>query len=172
MWNLVVPANHFVQGPEFEDVQNWGEYLCLHNLGIVFDFHDRWQDIVAIHIVEHFAAVQDLSSLLLNFFQTITVHLDALLGVKRSQQGIVIEWVTHALLKGWIGLDHASNEIVIDILVNKQSSQRRAPLSTRAHRSKDRTLEGKLQITVRHDNCRIVTSKLEDRFTEPSVDLG
>lgn len=77
LWNLVVPLNHLVQGFEFEDVEDWSKYLCLHNFCIVSDFYDCGEDIIPIHIIKSLASIQDLSALLLDLLQSIEIILNS-----------------------------------------------------------------------------------------------
>lgn len=171
MWNFVVPLNHLIERLEFEDVQNGSENLCLNDLGIVVDFHNGWQDIVAIHVIERFSTIENLSSLLLDFLDTIEIVLYAPLGVEWTKQCVVVEWVAHSFLEGWVSFHHSSNEVIIDIFVDEKTSQCCASLSTSSNSTEDRALQSKLLITIWHDNGGIVASKFEDRLSKTSVHL-
>mmetsp|Transcript_29131 Transcript_29131/g.36123 ORF Transcript_29131/g.36123 Transcript_29131/m.36123 type:complete len:306 (-) Transcript_29131:176-1093(-) len=75
---------------------------------------------------------------------------------------------SHVLVR----FDHASNEGVIDRVVEEDSAEGRAPLTTSADSGEYGTLKSEFQVRIWHDDRGVVASELEDGVTEAAVDVS
>jgi len=139
----------------------------LHDRCIVGDRHNSGLDVVA-SALDHISTSEDLSSLLLDLDEAVNVVLDSLLGVKRSNQSVLIEGVAN--VEFLVGSDHSFDESVVDGLVQQDSSEGCASLAAGAHCSEDTSLENNFEVSIRHHDGCIVATKLEDGASESSMD--
>ena len=86
----------------------------LNYFGIVIDLYNGWHDVVSLHILICLASVENLTTLLLDLLDSVEILLDGPFHVKRTQEGILIEWVTHSTLEGRVCFDHASYEVIVN----------------------------------------------------------
>ena len=83
MGHTVVHLDCLFECLELEDVDDWGEDLVFDDGSIMRDLNDGRFNIVA-GTFDEIATSEDLSTLLLNFDQSINIVLNSLLRVKRS----------------------------------------------------------------------------------------
>jgi hypothetical protein len=74
-------------------------------------------------------------------------------------------------LEGTVGLDHTVHKRVVDRLVKKNSAESSASLSAGSDCSENTTLESDLKVGIRHNDRRVVASKLEDGAAKARMNL-
>lgn len=169
LWYSVVHRDTLLQGLEFENVNNRAEELSLNDWSVVTDLNDCGLNVVAWSR-DRLATIEDLASLLLNLFEAVNVGLNALLGVKRSDKGVRGHGVANS--DAFVCLDHAGDKVIINRLVEDDAAQGGTTLAAGSHRCKNTALEHNLQISVWHNNARVIATKFQNCSTKPLVHIA
>lgn len=111
----------------------------LDTLCIMIDADNCWLYVVtwAFYYV---TTIENLTSLALNILNTYFKLLLSMLSVEGTEESIRVKWVT--TLNCFVSGDHSFYEFIMNTLVNYDTSQSGATLTSCTYCSKDTSLEG------------------------------
>jgi len=135
------------------------------------DLYDSREDVVTTgeFVIKGLATVEDLSTLLLDFFKTLGVDLDGVLAVEGSAKGLAIKRVTDG--DTGVSLDKLFDDGVEDLFVDEESSKTGTSLTTGTDSREQTALNGHFEVSVFEDGNGIVTTEFEDTLSESFSNL-
>ena len=106
----------------------------VHDICVRADLNNSWLDVVAWS-GKPVSTVEDSTTLSLNLLESLYVFIDTILAVHGAHESVRGHWVSNDHI--CVRLDHSGDESIIDGLVQVDSPQSSAPLTTCAHSCED-----------------------------------
>lgn len=169
MGNLVVDGDGLLEGGELDGVDDGDEELGLDDGGIVVDGDESGVDKVSGSL-DLGSSGEDLSSLGLDGLNAFGELLDGGLGVDGTAEGGGVEGVSDADLS--VRLGEAGNGLVVDLLVDEDTTGRCAALTGSSDRAEESGRDGQLEIGIVHNDKGVVSSELQNGLSETTVNSG
>ena len=141
MRHSVIVLDGLLKSRELENINYWSENLFIHDLSIRANLNDCWLNVVSWSR-NLLSTCQDAASLRFNLLKALQVVTNTVLAVHRAHESVSGHWVSNRDIL--VGLDHARHKSIINGLVEVDSAQGRAPLTTGTDRCKHCALEGEL----------------------------
>lgn len=94
MGDSIIDFDGLVEGLTLNHVEDGGEEFLIEDLGMFVDGHDSGFDEETLPVLEGLTSVEDLTTLFLNFLNTLLIILDGGLSVEGSTEGTLLERIT------------------------------------------------------------------------------
>ncbi len=167
LWHPVLQGDGLFDRAVFDQVQDRGEGLVLHDLPMIFNLCDAGFYVTAALVAgafKHTAFHQESAAVLFDFIDSFEIVFNGVFVNQRSDVVVRVERIADAKLR--IGFDQGSFHLIVYAFVDNQATGGRATLPCSADRSEHRAGEHDLHIRRRRDDDGVVAAQFEEAATE------
>ncbi len=119
--------------------------------------------------LNNISSAQDLSALLFYGVKSLLILLDSHLCVQWTEKDSLAHRLSNfnSLVCG----DHSLDEAIVNTLVQEYATHRCASLTRSAYTGKHAGFQCEIQVSIIHNNCSIISTKLKDCSPESLADI-